>query len=212
MSQLKYTIRQSPLFKPLKSLKDRYEFIKWNLAGKPVPPPYIIKRKVIRDYALKYKAPVFFETGTAAGDTTAVVAPLFKKVFSIEINKHFYENAKKRFANDKKIEIINGDSGKVMPDLMKNKIDTPVLFWLDGHYNSLQDVKSSNEQVCPIFEELETIFIHPIKNHIMLIDDARLFTGKEGYPTLEEVKNFTSSKRPDLSFYVDTDIIRIHQK
>jgi len=195
----------------LKSVKDQYQLMKWKMAGKPVPPPYIVKRAILKEQAAKYKMPVFFETGTAAGDTTATVKSLFKKIYSVEINPYYYEQAKKRFASDKNIELVNGDSGKVLASLLNDKIKERTLFWLDGHYNSVLDPKG-NELVCPIFGELESVFNHPVKNHIILIDDARLFTGKNGYPTLDEVKTFTQNKRPDLDFYVDTDIIRIHQK
>jgi hypothetical protein len=83
MSQLKYKIRQSFFFNFLKSFKDRYQVIKWNMAGKPVPPPYFVKRTIIKDYAKKFNTPIFFETGTAAGDTIAAVQSLFKKIFSV---------------------------------------------------------------------------------------------------------------------------------
>jgi hypothetical protein len=211
MSQLKYKIRQSFLFNFLKSIKDKYQVAKWNTAGKPVPPPYFIKRKIIKEYAGKYNTPVFFETGTAAGDTIAAVHSVFKKIFSVEINKKYFENAKKRFASKKNIEIVNGDSGKVLASLLNNKINDTTLFWLDGHYNSILDPKG-NELVCPIFGELDSIFNHPVKNHVILIDDARLFNGTNGYPALEEVRTATASKRPELLFYVQEDIIRIHQK
>jgi len=211
MSQLKYKIRQSFFFNFLKSFKDRYQVLKWNLSGKPIPPPYFVKRKIIKGYAEKFNTPIFFETGTAAGDTIAAVQSLFKKIFSVEINKNYFENARKRFSSKNKIEIINGDSGKVLASMLNNKINETTLFWLDGHYNSVFDVKG-NELVCPIFGELESIFNHPVKNHIILIDDARLFTGTNGYPTLDEVKKATEAKRPELLFYVEQDIIRIHQK
>ncbi|MEP7170391.1 MAG: FkbM family methyltransferase, partial [Bacteroidota bacterium] len=116
-----------------------------------------------------------------------------------------------RFADKKNIEIVNGDSGKLIYSLLKDKIKETALFWLDGHYNSTEGL-SSDEQICPIFAELDCIFNHPVKNHIILIDDARLFIGTNGYPTLEEVKKTTASKRPELLFYVEEDIIRIHQK
>ena len=55
-------------------------------------------------------------------------------------------------------------------------------------------------------------FRHPVKNHVILIDDARLFNGTNGYPTLGEVKEAAETTRPDFSFYVEQDIIRIHKK
>ncbi|MEP7171082.1 MAG: hypothetical protein ABI855_17070, partial [Bacteroidota bacterium] len=168
MSQLKYKIRQSFIFGFLKSAKDKYQVMKWRSAGKPVPPPYFVKRNIIKEYAKKYNPPVFLETGTAAGDTIAAVSHLFKKIYSIEINKYYFENAKKRFADKKNIEIVIGDSGKLIYSLLKDKIKETTLFWLDGHYNSTEGL-NSDEQICPIFAELDCVFNHPVKNHIILI-------------------------------------------
>jgi hypothetical protein len=42
-----------------------------------------------------------------------------------------------------------------------------------------------------------------------LIDDARLFTGEDDYPTLDEVRNYLSNRKPDYRFELDLDIIRI---
>jgi hypothetical protein len=211
MSQLKYKIRQSFFFSFLKSVKDSYQVMKWRSANKPVPPPYFVKRNIIKEYARKYNPSVFLETGTAAGDTIAAINLLFKKIYSIEINKYYFESAKKRFSDKKNIEIVNGDSSKVIYSLLNDKINETTLFWLDGHYNSVLDLKG-DEQICPIFEELDCIFRHPVKNHVILIDDARLFNGTNGYPTLGEVKEAAETTRPDFSFYVEQDIIRIHKK
>lgn len=43
----------------------------------------------------------------------------------------------------------------------------------------------------------------------MLIDDARLFTGIDGYPTIAQVKEMVTASRPDASFDCNDDIIRI---
>ena len=41
----------------------------------------------------------------------------------------------KRFADDKNVRILQGDSGKELPSLIDG-VEEPVLFWLDGHYSS----------------------------------------------------------------------------
>jgi hypothetical protein len=53
-------------------------------------------------------------------------------------------------------------------------------------------------------------FSHKIKDHVILIDDARCFIGKDNYPTLQELKEFTSKNWPNSTFNVEDDIISIY--
>lgn len=57
-------------------------------------------------------------------------------------------------------------------------------------------------------QELKAILAHSCRSHVILIDDARCFSGENGYPFLEEVLSLIR----DSGFYkaeVSTDIIRI---
>lgn len=82
-------------------------------------------------------------------------------------------------------------------------------FWLDGHYSGFETAKGDLET--PVSSELESILRSKI-NHIILIDDARLFTGKNDYPSVEELKNYVLSKKNYYSFEVENDIIRIYHE
>jgi hypothetical protein len=46
---------------------------------------------------------------------------------------------------------------------------------------------------------------------VILIDDARCFTGENDYPTLDELKSFVAERKPNHKFSVEHDIIRIHK-
>jgi hypothetical protein len=61
----------------------------------------------------------------------------------------------------------------------------------------------------PIFAELDVIMTHAIQNHVILIDDARDFTGKGGYPTVPQLREYLMEKRPNFNMEVRHDIIRI---
>jgi len=61
-----------------------------------------------------------------------------------------------------------------------------ILFWLDGHYSG--EGTACGDQVSPILQELDLIKAHPRRDHCILIDDSRLFTGVDGYPTLKATK------------------------
>ena len=50
---------------------------KWVNSGKPVPPPYEYKQKVIRDYQKKNNINILIETGTYLGDMVAAQKKIF---------------------------------------------------------------------------------------------------------------------------------------
>ena len=180
--------------------------IKWRVAGKPVPPPHFIKQRIIKNFANKFDIKVFIETGTYHGSTTWAVRNTFDEIYSIELDRVLYEKACEKFKFLPHIHIVNGDSSKILPEIL-SKIDKPVLFWLDGHYSGGATAKGNLET--PILEELKSVLNHKVKNHIILIDDARLFVGKNDYPTIAELKSFVSKINPNLSFEIENDIIRI---
>jgi hypothetical protein len=91
--------------------------------------------------------------------------------------------------------------------MILSSINEPILFWLDGHYSGGETAKG--EANTPILKELEFILRHPIKNHVILIDDARCFIGENDYPTLRELAVFVSGINNELNFTVENDIIRI---
>ena len=107
----------------------------------------------------------------------------FEKIYSIELNDELYGKAKERFVSDKNVTLLHGDSGEVLPMLLSN-ITEPVLFWLDGHYSA--GITSKGNLNTPIVKELRAICEDSTK-HVILIDDARLFVGKEDYPTYDEI-------------------------
>lgn len=62
----------------------------------------------------------------------------------------------------------------------------------------------------PISNEISHILQHRVPGHVILIDDARCFTGLDDYPTLDQLRETTTTKGTCDSFEVRDDIIRIH--
>jgi hypothetical protein len=60
----------------------------------------------------------------------------------------------------------------------------------------------------PVRAELASLLRHPTRGHLILIDDARLFTGTEGYPTIAELGAWVARERPGSRVELDADIIR----
>jgi len=157
----------------------------WIRNGCSGPPPPVVKRLIISSYLRKYNLLDFIETGTFRGDTLSWVANDPKIACqSIEVNDELYQSAVKRFRNEPNISLFKGDSGVLLPKLIQ-KLERPALFWLDGHYSGTGTGRSEIDT--PISSELKSIFNHPIRSHVILIDDAHDFIGQAGYPTLERL-------------------------
>lgn len=208
--KLKLIVRNSlpyNLFNFLKIRSDRRQFKEWINIGKPVPPPHFVKQLAIKDYKTKYDYDTFVETGTLWGDMVQAQKKYFDEIISIELNEKLSVKAQKRFKKDRNVRIIQGDSGKVLVDVIK-EINGPAIFWLDGHYSGGQTSKGDKE--CPIIEELEAILTDKRFIHIFLIDDARLFNGSNDYPTIEELTNFLQKKDNRYRLEIKDDIMRYY--
>jgi len=189
-----------------KYLTDVKSAVVWYMRGRPVPAPHIIKRNILKNHALQYGCKTFVETGTYMGDTTYAMRNVCTDTYSIEVDRTLYEKAVQRFKPYSHIHIMHGDSGDMLPDILKN-IHERTFFWLDGHYSA--GVTGKGALNTPIIKELETITQHEVKDHIILIDDARCFTGKDDYPEMKVLREFVTTHFPNHTMTVKNDIIRI---
>ena len=183
----------------------------WRAAGRPVPAPPQIKRGIVRGYAVKHGLPVFVETGTWHGDTTAALAPVMTRLYSIELSEPLYLAAKERFKDDARVTLLHGDSGQILPQLVR-ELSEPCLFWLDGHFSGGDTVRGATET--PIESELQTVLERAAQDpqgvgrSVILIDDARDF-GRGDYPPIAKLRATVKARFPNAEFSVETDIIRI---
>lgn len=180
-------------------------FIKWIINGKKIPVHMYSKRNLMKKLQKKYNMEIFIETGTAGGATVSAMSKYFKKLYTIELNPTFYHQAKLRNLKNKNVNLIQGNSSEKIEEILKETKD-PAIFWLDAHYSGGDTARGEKET--PIEEELNAILNHRIKNHVILIDDAREFNGTHDYPTLEKIKE-AIKKHPHLKIKVENDIIII---
>lgn len=178
-------------------------------------PEISIKRNDILEVSEKFPdTKIFIETGTFFGDTIDFFKNSFTKLYSIELSEELAEKAKKRFENNINISITQGNSSVELSNILR-EINQPCIFWLDGHYSSefwigKEFIRTAKgEQNTPIWQELLQIINHQVKNHIILIDDARCFNGRYDYPRIKKIKKFISKHLPSHSLEVKNDIIRI---
>lgn len=181
--------------------------LQWRLAGRPVPPPPFVKQAIVKDYQRRFGLRVFVETGTFAGDMIDAVKQRFQRVMSIELDPGWHARAVARFRSDTHVSLLQGDSGVRLKEVLASLTD-PALFWLDAHYSG--PITARGVVDSPIAQELAALRAHPVKGHVVLIDDMRDFTGRDGYPTVDELVTWIREGDPTASVEVKDDILRWH--
>ena len=171
-----------------------------------VSPPHGTKRRILSEYAARHGIRTLVETGTFMGDMVERMRRTFAQVHSIELSESLNIRARTRFAGVSNVHLHQGDSAAVLPALLATQT-APCLFWLDAHYSGGPTARAAIDT--PIMAELTFILTHAVPNHVILVDDARLFVGADGYPTLEELRDFVHTMRPDYEMTVKDDIIRL---
>jgi hypothetical protein len=161
--------------------------------------PHLLKQRVIQEYAREFHLPVLVETGTNYAHMIYVQKGHFGEIYSIELDAHKAESARRKFAGNPNIHILEGDSGVVLPKLLPD-LKGRCIFWLDGH---------DFEMSTPVKLELDALFGGTTGEHVILIDDANWFNGSGGYPTLDELRRRVDREYPGGRMEVKDNIIRI---
>jgi hypothetical protein len=169
-----------------------------------VTPPEWEKHDHIKRWALETGYSTLVETGTYMGHTIEAVADSFQRVFTVEIDPVLAERAKNKFAVKKQVEVKSGSSIEVLPSILK-QLSGPVIFWLDAH------AKPGEVAPCPAREELKLVLAHPIKEHVIMFDDSRLFTGTVGWPSIKQIADEVYRNSP-YQVRVWRDIIHIYRE
>jgi len=191
------------------AISARKKLFFWRLKGKPVPPPHVVKQKIVKYYAEIFKIHTLIETGTYRGEMIDSVLHVFSTIISIEVDPMLAQRAQQKFSAYSHINVIQGDSGTILPVVIKD-ITQPCLFWLDAHFSG--GVTSKGDLETPIAKELNVLLTHCCSDHVILIDDARNFIGQNSYPTMEEVKSLVRTMRPDFVVEEADDVVRIYKK
>lgn len=164
------------------------------------------KRRLLRQTATAHGLRVFVETGTHAGDTLAAMLAepvIIDRAFSAELSGSHFERVAERFEDEPRLELYHGDSARYVLELLP-RLGAPALFWLDAHPGEPGTAGRYGES--PLREELRAIFAAPRFDHVVLVDDVRLFT-ERGWPSVEEVRQIASG----WNVAIEMDIARINR-
>jgi len=145
----------------------------------------------------------FVETGTYKCGTTIWAAQNFEHVATIEMHEPRYLKNLPVLEKFENVKAICGDS---RTELRKNLPDEPALLWLDAHWCGNYEISVGSPGECPLMEELQAVR----EFDAVLIDDARLFTGRperphdpQQWPTYEQIK----AALPGRYFTIIEDVI-----
>ena len=155
---------------------------------------------------------VFIETGSYVGEGIKnAIFSGYKEIHSIELADKYYQFCKDYFKHIDWVSLYHGDSVEQLPNIL-NKLTTRATFWLDAHYSG-GDTAFVNA-ITPLMNELDIIKDHPIKNHVIIIDDLREW--RADYPAIrfgiEDIKRKILEINPNYIFsvadgYVPEDIL-----
>lgn len=182
-----------------------------NLDINPIHPAH--KAQKIINYCRKHNVTKYVETGVYRGATIEKIfeAKKLKQIdvidcYGIELSKQHAARLEKKYERYVDVHIFHGDTVNELPRVL-DIIDEKTLFWLDAHCSGGDTAKGSTD--CPILEELKIIAKHKIKEHVLLIDDARAFhvPATPDWPELECVYNAIKKINKDYQIKIENDII-----
>lgn len=169
--------------------------------------------------ALRTELPLstFVETGTFHGDTLIAMAPLFEKLYSVELSKELWEESSKRLKEFKHVSISLDDSPQFIQKLQPSLKNDSVLYWLDAHW-CVSDNTAGEDSQCPLVKEIQAIGKLNTSSAIV-IDDARLFLAPppepheiSDWPLFEEVNNALRMLSTEHEITIVNDTIAFYPK
>jgi len=194
-------------FGSLAPLFERRVVSEWEKQGRPIPPPGTVKRKMILEFARRFNCRTLVETGTYKGDTLWALRKDFDRLYSIELDQTLHAAAAKRFAGMSHITLIPGDSGEKLRQVL-DLLEEKAIFWLDGHFCGPGTAMGTEE--APVMREIQAVFDHQTHDHVVLLDDARLFVGRAGYPKVDDLDAWVQARRSGWVCEVVADVVRVY--
>lgn len=129
----------------------------------------------------------FIETGTYKGETTRAAFDVgFKEIHTIELQNQLYNESKNNLCDlihTNRVFLHKGDSGVILEKIL-SRVNKKSTILLDAHIDGGNYVEGVTPRIrtCPLYDELNCIKNHHIRNHTIIIDDLRIL-GRVGWGT-----------------------------
>lgn len=193
---------------PVADAFQRRKLHRWEDAGRPFPRPGAYRHATLIDAGRRFGLGTLVETGTGGGATPYACRKAFSRIYTVELEPEVAARARKIFARDPHVTVLQGDSGVRITEILAT-LTEPALFWLDAHYSGPGTAQAEIDT--PIERELKAVLDHEVREHVILIDDARMFGSVKDYPSVAHLERLIGDRRPDWDFAVEGDIIRAHR-
>jgi hypothetical protein len=188
-----------------KSLGHYPDYLWWVLRGKPVRSPHLLKQLTVAEYGRRYNLRCLVETGTYYGEMVAALRKQFDRIYSIELDPELAGYSRQRFKNYPQVKILEGDSGALVPQVVA-QLDHPAVFWLDAGYYGVDLTKGDLSR---LLTELRAILSSRVREHVVLMDDARIFVGTDSKFTASQLVAWIEREYPDRKVEIARDIFRV---
>ncbi len=208
MSRLVRRLLGERVYIKFKSLGHYPDYFWWVLRGRPVRSPHLLKQMTVAKYGRRYHLRCLVETGTYYGEMVAALRKQFDRVYSIELDPKLAEYSRQRFKNDPQVKILEGDSGVLVPEVVA-QLDRPAVFWLDAGYYGVDLTKGDLSR---LLTELRAILSSSVREHIVLMDDARMFVGTDRKFTASQLVAWIEREFPDRKVEIARDIFRVTRR
>ena len=208
MRALRRLLKKTPLYYRYKAFGHYPDYWYWLLRGKPTRIPHIVKQRTVQEFGRRFGLRMLVETGTYYGEMVAGLKNDFARIVSIEFDPKLAEMARRRFKNSRHVEILEGSSEVMVRQVLKS-LNEAALFWLDAGYFIWAGEHKSTDR---LMEELDAILRHPVRNHVVLIDDVVSWSGRDGTPHSAELENTIASKHPERTVSVESGLMCIRHK
>jgi len=164
------------------------------------------KFRAIKSLKSQLNAKTFVETGTYLGVTTRRCAPVFEKVYTIELDEKLAQKANKFLARKKNVEVIQGDATEKLAYVFNHDVRDALVF-LDGHFTGGDTACGDMPE--PAIEELKLLSQFKKDIVAIIIDDFRLFGTEAGFPSKSSLFQSIEEYFPGFKVNVALDQILI---
>jgi len=120
----------------------------------------------------EHPAKVFVETGTGwgGGILVALCTGMYREIHSIEAESPCHDAAKELFTGNPAVKLTFGTSAEELGKILEG-VHERALIWLDAHSPDARN---------PLFDELEAVAAHSVKDHCVMVDDRRMWGSRWG--------------------------------
>lgn len=169
-----------------------------------VPDSDEVKRKRLLSLARRYDCSTFVETGTYHGGTLNCMCEHFEKALSVEWFEPLFRENQARFSEKSNVLLFHGNSDDMLNEMIPH-IQGRAMFWLDAHYCGGGTAGETHR--CPLLGELDAIRRARRGEDCIVMDDARYFTGRGGYPSRDVLTKTLRTINPSYDIYLEGDAL-----